>query len=230
MVADQEKDVTQGIRNEHDDGFDDADSLSALSGASRFRNQLQQQVWQRATKHAHGSRQSLHATLHSAQSQDTFWDTREEPCASEATVSLGQLPSRQHTRATGLKHASAPHKSQTTEQKGEQTRSQRSGKFTGKAAWSDSDDEEEYQSRCINVKGQPPKRHKPTEQSKHQHNAGVPESPGLPSTATWPAEHDPHLAGFLIAKEKQLGGSLGTHGIQHVRPFHPLPHDLDVEE
>lgn len=91
--------------------------LQQRHGDVRHSSGLQLQVWQRATKHAHGSRQSLHATLHSAQSQDTFWDTREEPCASEATVSLGQLPSCQRTRATRLKHASAPHKSQTTEQK-----------------------------------------------------------------------------------------------------------------
>ncbi|BDA48455.1 hypothetical protein COCOBI_12-1340 [Coccomyxa sp. Obi] len=219
--------MTQGKRNKHDDGFDDADSVSALSGVSRLRNHLQQKVWQRTTRHAHGSRHSLHTTLHSAQSQGTFWDTGEEPCASEATVSLGQLPSRQQARATGLKHASALHHNHNTEQEDEQTVVQRSGNFSGKAAWADSDDEEEYQSRCIDVKDQPLKRHKPNQQSNHQHDAGVSYSPGQPSTGTWPAEHCPHLANFLIAKKNQLGGSLD---IRHVPPFHPLPHDLDVEE
>ena len=209
MVADQEKVPTQGIKNEHDDGFDDADSVSALSAVSRFRSQLQQrvrkasdpysyckvlaahaidaggcgvhaslephahkkqskngclvpllqfrslsgavllhnvqgpwgmtekcigpakyaashpkhgslrhssglQVWQQVTRHAHGSRHSLHATVHSAQSQDTFCESREGPCASEATVSLGQLPSRRHAKATRLKRA-ALHNSYSTE-------------------------------------------------------------------------------------------------------------------
>ncbi len=55
-----------------------------------------------------------------------------------------------------------------------------SGEFAGEAAWSDSDDDEEYQSRCINAIGNQPKRHKPTQQSKHEHDAGVPEPPGDP--------------------------------------------------
>ena len=62
---------------------------------------------------------------------------------------------------------------------GEQREIQRSN-FTGKAAWSDSDGEEEYQSRCITVKGQPVKRHKPKQQDNHQHAAGMSGSPGDP--------------------------------------------------
>lgn len=58
------------------------------------------QDWQKI-----GSR-SIQVPVHSAHSQRTCWGARAEPCASEATVTLEQLPTRQLARAAGHKRPS----------------------------------------------------------------------------------------------------------------------------
>ncbi|KAK9917918.1 hypothetical protein WJX75_009565 [Coccomyxa subellipsoidea] len=126
-----------------------------------------------------------------------------------------------------------------TAQEDEQASVHKINPVPGSATCEDSSDEE-YESRCTKIHAQPAKRPRQGNQSHPGHDAKSSHAPGVQTSETeveiesgmvWPADSSPCLQKYLLARDKeQVASRIVVTGTGHAPPFHPPPHELDVEE